>query len=180
MLNKPNTDNTGAPPPKKNTTSEAAAGATAEKQIFSAVNVKVKPKNIRNKTDYSQSYTANNYITTVRAFNEFLLSPADLESLTQFKRRNPFDEYGKDELMNVYLRRDVMQKAISVWGSLASLEKEKEKRRYEYEERRKAVFHLKKSLRDYHNRIEQLENPYTDKQYVTFFNSNLTQIALKR
>ena len=89
-----------------------------------------------------------------------------MEGLTQFKRRNPFDEYGKDELISVYLRRDVMQKAISVWGSLANLEKEKDKRRLEYEERRKAVFHLKKSLRDYHNRIEQLEDPYSDTKYV--------------
>jgi hypothetical protein len=130
----------------------------------------VKPKNlVRNKTDYTQSYTANNYVTTVRAFNEFLLGPSDLEGLPQFKRRNPFDEFGQTELMNMYLRRDVMQKAISVWGSIANLEKEKEKRRFEYEERRKAVFHLKKSLRDYHNRIEQLENPYTDNQYVNLF-----------
>lgn len=42
------------------------------KDTYSAVNVKVKP---RNKIDYTQIYTANNYITTVRAFNEFLLKP---------------------------------------------------------------------------------------------------------
>ena len=72
-------------------------------------------------------------------------------------------------MINVYLRQDIVEKAISVWGSLENLNKEKEKRRIEYEERRKAVFHLKKSLRDYHNRIEQLENPYNDKQYVTHY-----------
>ncbi len=87
--------------------------------------------------------------------------------MTQYKRRNPFDEYGRDELINVYLRQEVFEKAIKVWGSMENLNREKEKRRFEYEERRKAVFHLKKSLRDYHNRIEQLENPYTDKQYVS-------------
>ena len=37
--------------------------------------VKVKPTFVRKKIDYSQTYTANNFITTVRAFNEFLLKP---------------------------------------------------------------------------------------------------------
>ena len=37
--------------------------------------VKVKPTFVRKKIDYSQIYTANNFITTVRAFNEFLLRP---------------------------------------------------------------------------------------------------------
>ena len=49
--------------------------SNANKQ-FSAVNIKIKPKdNTRKKIDYSQIYTANNFITTVRAFNEFLLRP---------------------------------------------------------------------------------------------------------
>lgn len=29
---------------------------------------------------------------------------------------------------------------------------------------------LKKTLRDYQNRVDQLENPLTDKQYVNFIN----------
>lgn len=38
--------------------------------------VKVIPKKQQEtKIDYSQSYTANNFITTVRAFNEYLLKP---------------------------------------------------------------------------------------------------------
>lgn len=48
----------------------------SQKTQFSAVNIKVKPKSSsRSAIDYSQSYTANNFITTVRAFNEFLLRP---------------------------------------------------------------------------------------------------------
>ena len=52
----------------------AAAGADKAK-AFSSVNVKVVPKPLKKKIDYSKSYTANNFITTVRAFNEYLLKP---------------------------------------------------------------------------------------------------------
>ena len=38
--------------------------------------VKVIPKVKRDKIDYSQTYTANNFLTTIRAFNEYLLNPA--------------------------------------------------------------------------------------------------------
>lgn len=92
-----------------------------------------------------------------------------MDGLNQYKRRNPFDEYGRGELISVYLRQDVINKAIEVWGSLETLEKEREKRRVEHERRRRQVFHLKKTLRDYQNRIEQLENPIGEKQYVISF-----------
>lgn len=82
-----------------------------------------------------------------------------------FKRRNPFDEYGNEELINVYLRTDVEAKAISIWGSLENIAREKEKRRIEYEQRRQAVFNLKKTLRDYQNKIESLENPLNENKY---------------
>lgn len=89
-----------------------------------------------------------------------------MESLTQYKRRSPFDEYGHEELISVYLRSEVEKKAIEVWGSIENLNREKDKRRTDYERQKQAVFKLKKSLRDYHKRIEQLENPLTDNQYV--------------
>jgi solute carrier family 30 (zinc transporter), member 9 len=66
----------------------------------------------------------------------------------------------------VYLRSDVEAMAVKVWGSLENLTKEKERRRQEYEQRRQALFNLKKSLKDYQNRIEQLENPYSENRYV--------------
>jgi len=89
-----------------------------------------------------------------------------LETLTQYKRRNPFDEYGSEELINVYLRSDVEAKALEIWGSLELLNQEKVKRKLEYERQRQQVFNLKKSLKDYHNRIEQLENPFRENKFV--------------
>lgn len=91
---------------------------------------------------------------------------SDLEGLTQYKRRSPFDEYGHEELISVYLRSEVEKKCVEVWGSIENLNREKDKRRVDYERQKQAVFNLKKSLRDYHKRIEQLENPLTDNQYV--------------
>lgn len=71
-------------------------------------------------------------------------------------------------MINVYLRSEVETKAISIWGSMENIQKEQEKRKKEYDKQRQTVFILKKSLRDYHNRVEQLENPFTDNQYVNF------------
>ena len=68
--------------------------------------------------------------------------------------------------MTVYLRSDIEKKAIEVWGSLDSLNKEKDKRKLEYEQRQRDLFNLKKSLRDYKDRVEQLENPLSENQYV--------------
>ena len=92
-----------------------------------------------------------------------------MASITQYKRRNPFDEYGNTELINVYLKLDVEAKAIIVWGSLDNIAKEKEKRRNEYDQHRQAVFNLKKTLRDYQNKVENLENPFSENQYVNIF-----------
>ena len=146
----------------------------------------MKPLVKRSSIDYSQSYTANIFISTVRVFNEYLLKPTwvikllfwkkliqlsffknfydrDLENLPQYKRRSPFDN---EELITVYLRSDIEKRAIEVWGSLESLAKEKEKRRLEYEQRQRDLFNLKKSLRDYRDRVEQLENPLNENSYV--------------
>ncbi len=89
--------------------------------------------------------------------------------MAQYKRRNPFDEYGYEEYISVYLKSDVETKAVAIWGSLDNIAAEKEKRRWEYEKRKQAVFNYKKSLRDYQNRIERLENPLMENRYVTIF-----------
>ena len=91
---------------------------------------------------------------------------SDLENLTQYKRRNPFDEYGNEELISVYLRSEVEAKGVSIWGSLENISREKERRRIEYEHKRQAIFNLKKTLRDYQNKIDHLENPLNENQYV--------------
>lgn len=97
---------------------------------------------------------------------ENLSLKSDLDGLTQYKRRSPFDEYGMEELINVYLRSDVEKKAVEVWGSLENLNREKDKRRVDYERQKQAVFKLKKTLRDYHKRVEQMENPLIEDHYV--------------
>ena len=91
---------------------------------------------------------------------------SDLASLTQHHRRNPFDEYGEFEKINVFSKIDVEKKAIQIWGSLENIQKEKERQRKEYIIHRQQLFNLKKTLRDYQNKIDNLENPYSEKQYV--------------
>lgn len=91
---------------------------------------------------------------------------SDLEGVQQYKRRSPYDEYGQDNLINVYLRSDIEKKAIEIWGSMDALNKEKEKRKIEIEKRRRYLFNLKKTLRTYHDRIEQLENPLAENLFV--------------
>lgn len=78
-----------------------------------------------------------------------------------------------EELINVYLRSDVEKKAVEVWGSLENLNREKDKRRVDYERQKQAVFKLKKTLRDYHKRVEQMENPLIEDHYVHKFFSLL-------
>ena len=90
--------------------------------------------------------------------------------MTQYKRRNPFDEYGNEDLINVYLRSDVEAKALKIWGSYEKINQEKDKRKLEYDKRRQQVFNLKKSLRDYQNKIDHLENAYNENQYVRYAN----------
>ncbi len=71
-------------------------------------------------------------------------------------------------MISVFLRSDVETKALQVWGSLENIAKEKEKRKTEYDEKRQVAFRLKKTLRDYQKRIDTLENPFNDNQYVFF------------
>ena len=61
--------------------------------------------------DYSKKYTANNTITAVRAMQQYLLSPSDLESLKQIKIRSPYDS---STPIFVYLEKDVEDCAIKV------------------------------------------------------------------
>ncbi len=78
------------------------------------------------------------------------------------------------------MRSDVEAKAVTVWGSLENINKEKEKRKIEYEKKRQDAFILKKSLRDYQNRIDQLENPYAENRYsnTTIFKTLSGKVVL--
>lgn len=95
-----------------------------------------------------------------------MISQSELVSLKQHQRRNPFDEYGEFEKINVYSKIDVEIKAIQIWGSLENIQKEKERQRREYEHHRQQLFNLKKTLRDYQNKIDNLENPFNENRYV--------------
>uniref|UniRef100_A0A3B5KKT8 Proton-coupled zinc antiporter SLC30A9, mitochondrial n=1 Tax=Xiphophorus couchianus TaxID=32473 RepID=A0A3B5KKT8_9TELE len=88
------------------------------------------------KREYGAKYTKNNFITAVRAMNEFCLKPSDLEQLRKIRRRSPHDD---TEAFTVFLRSDVEAKALDVWGSNEALDRERNLRKEverEYQESR--------------------------------------------
>uniref|UniRef100_A0A665WLF8 Proton-coupled zinc antiporter SLC30A9, mitochondrial n=1 Tax=Echeneis naucrates TaxID=173247 RepID=A0A665WLF8_ECHNA len=78
------------------------------------------------KREYGPKYTQNNFITAVRAMNEFCLKPSDLEQLRKIRRRSPHDD---TEAFTVFLRSDVEAKALDVWGSQEALARERNLRK---------------------------------------------------
>uniref|UniRef100_A0A672IL13 Proton-coupled zinc antiporter SLC30A9, mitochondrial n=1 Tax=Salarias fasciatus TaxID=181472 RepID=A0A672IL13_SALFA len=94
------------------------------------------------KREYGAKYTQNNFITAVRAMNEFCLKPSDLEQLRKIRRRSPHDD---TEAFTVFLRSDVEAKALDVWGSHEALARERNLRKEverEYQESRFFFFSL--------------------------------------
>uniref|UniRef100_A0A8C5NBE3 Proton-coupled zinc antiporter SLC30A9, mitochondrial n=1 Tax=Gouania willdenowi TaxID=441366 RepID=A0A8C5NBE3_GOUWI len=88
------------------------------------------------KREYGAKYTQNNFITAVRAMNEFCLKSSDLEQLRKIRRRSPHDD---TEAFTVFLRSDVEAKALDVWGSPEALVRERNLRKEverEYQESR--------------------------------------------
>uniref|UniRef100_A0A8C6JK99 Proton-coupled zinc antiporter SLC30A9, mitochondrial n=1 Tax=Melopsittacus undulatus TaxID=13146 RepID=A0A8C6JK99_MELUD len=67
-----------------------------------------------------------NFITGVRAINEFCLKSSDLDQLRKIKRRSPHDD---TETFTVYLRSDVEAKSLEVWGSPEALARERKRRK---------------------------------------------------
>lgn len=66
-----------------------------------------------------------NFITALRAMQDFLLKAEHLNGLRMTTRRSPS---GFNHSINVYWRKDVEAKAMEVWGSWANLENEMTKR----------------------------------------------------
>uniref|UniRef100_A0A8C8HWC9 Proton-coupled zinc antiporter SLC30A9, mitochondrial n=1 Tax=Oncorhynchus tshawytscha TaxID=74940 RepID=A0A8C8HWC9_ONCTS len=98
--------------------------------------IQVKVRAVLKKRDYGSKYTQNNFITAVRAMNEFCLKPSDLVQLRKIRRRSPHDD---TEAFTVFLRSDVEVKALDVWGSPEALDRERKLRKVEereYEESR--------------------------------------------
>jgi len=73
-----------------------------------------------------QQFFDRNFITAVRAMQEFLLKPEHLVGLRVTTRRSAKDN--SDPAINVYWRKDIEAASMALWGSQQALEAEKEKR----------------------------------------------------
>uniref|UniRef100_A0A4W4HD44 Proton-coupled zinc antiporter SLC30A9, mitochondrial n=1 Tax=Electrophorus electricus TaxID=8005 RepID=A0A4W4HD44_ELEEL len=98
-----------------------AGGVTLFLLVFSV-------RAVLKKREYGSRYTQNNFITAVRAMNEFCLKLSDLEQLRKIRRRSPHDD---TEAFTVFLRSDVEAKALDVWGSMEALARERKHRKEE-------------------------------------------------
>ncbi|XP_075051155.1 proton-coupled zinc antiporter SLC30A9, mitochondrial [Mixophyes fleayi] len=108
--------------------------------------IQVKVKAVLKKREYGAKYMKNNFITGVRAMNEFCLKPSDLEPLRKIRRRSPHDD---TESFTVYLRSDVESKAMEVWGSPEAVFRERKLRKEEEIAYRENVFKNQKLLKEY-------------------------------
>lgn len=108
--------------------------------------LQVRVKAVLKKREYGSKYTKNNFITGVRAINEFCLKSSDLEQLRKIRRRSPHDD---TESFTVFLRSDVEAKALEVWGSLEALAREKKLRKEAEIEYRERLFRNQGILREY-------------------------------
>ena len=70
-------------------------------------------------------YYDRNFITAMRAMQDFLLRPQDIKDLRMTTRRSPNE---RDPPINVYWRKDVEAVATALWGSREKLEVERERR----------------------------------------------------
>uniref|UniRef100_A0A4W4HCK4 Proton-coupled zinc antiporter SLC30A9, mitochondrial n=1 Tax=Electrophorus electricus TaxID=8005 RepID=A0A4W4HCK4_ELEEL len=98
------------------------------------------------KREYGSRYTQNNFITAVRAMNEFCLKLSDLEQLRKIRRRSPHDD---TEAFTVFLRSDVEAKALDVWGSMEALARERKHRKEEEMEYKENLFRNQQLLKEY-------------------------------
>lgn len=97
-------------------------GAELKAPIIKQEPLQVRVKAVLKKREYGPKYTQNNFITGVRAMNEFCLKSSDLEQLRKIRRRSPHED---TESFTVYLRSDVEAKSLEVWGSPEALAREK-------------------------------------------------------
>ncbi|KAK1904136.1 Zinc transporter 9 [Dissostichus eleginoides] len=108
--------------------------------------IQVKVRAVLKKREYGAKYTINNFITAVRAMNEFCLKPSDLEQLRKIRRRSPHDD---TEAFTVFLRSDVEAKALEVWGSHEALAREKNVRKEVEREYQENIFRNQQLLKEY-------------------------------
>lgn len=117
-------------PKQKGSSSQAGSGGQKE----------------RPKLDISKATTERNFLTPVRAMNEYLLKPEEMGTLRRFTRRSPYEN---EPPITVYLRRDVEAKALQVWGTWDAMRKELNKRKKMEDSYKETVLNVKKILKDY-------------------------------
>ncbi|XP_015515337.1 zinc transporter 9 [Neodiprion lecontei] len=130
----------------KDTTKKPDKSKDATAREVSSSRPIINPPKKRVKVDLSVSSLERNFITPIRAMSDFLLKPADLESLPKTKRRSPHEF---EPPITVYWRKDVEAKAVEVWGSREALLKELLKKELERKTYQQNVFTVKRRLRDY-------------------------------
>ncbi|MGH0160338.1 UNVERIFIED_CONTAM: hypothetical protein FKN15_050843 [Acipenser sinensis] len=128
--------------PDKTSTTASPDKASASQPKPEATTVRA----VLKKRDYGSKYTKNNFITVVRAMNEFCLKPSDLEQLRKIRRRSPHDD---TEAFTVFLRSDVEAKALEVWGSHEALGRECKLRKEVEQEYKENLFQNQKLLKEY-------------------------------
>uniref|UniRef100_H3DE67 Proton-coupled zinc antiporter SLC30A9, mitochondrial n=1 Tax=Tetraodon nigroviridis TaxID=99883 RepID=H3DE67_TETNG len=124
----------------------AFSPVSAKQGLTKAETIQVKVRAVLKKRDYGPKYTQNNFITAVRAMNEFCLKPSDLEQLRRIRRRSPHDD---TEAFTVFLRSDVEAKAIDVWGSQEALARERNLRKEMEKEYQENIFRNQQLLKEY-------------------------------
>ncbi|KAG8201051.1 hypothetical protein JTE90_002726 [Oedothorax gibbosus] len=112
----------------------------------SAKTLSEKRKEERKKMDFTKTFTERNFITPLRAMNDYLLKSGDLEGLRKITRRSPFED---NPPISVYLRRDVELKSIEVWGSQEALQRELKKRQEEDVKHKNSLLQVKRILKEY-------------------------------
>lgn len=127
---------------------KTAAGRDSSSQTspLSQQPIQVKVKAVLKKREYGPKYTKNNFITGVRAINEFCLKSSDLDQLRKIRRRSPHDD---TESFTVFLRSDVEAKSLEVWGSPEALARERKRRKEAEIEYRENLFRNQKLLKEY-------------------------------
>ncbi|XP_054453398.1 proton-coupled zinc antiporter SLC30A9, mitochondrial isoform X1 [Anoplopoma fimbria] len=133
----------------KATPATAAPGNVAgplSQGLTKAETIQVKVRAVLKKREYGAKYTQNNFITAVRAMNEFCLKPSDLENLRKIRRRSPHDD---TEAFTVFLRSDVEAKALEVWGSQEALARERNLRKEVEREYQENIFRNQQLLKEY-------------------------------
>ncbi|XP_060782719.1 proton-coupled zinc antiporter SLC30A9, mitochondrial [Neoarius graeffei] len=114
--------------------------------LSKAESIQVKVRAVLKKREYGTKYTQNNFITAVRAMNEFCLKPSDLEQLRKIRRRSPHDD---TEAFTVFLRSDVEAKALEVWGSMEALARERKLRKDVERQYQENIFRNQQLLKEY-------------------------------